>query len=145
MIKVRPFESYDLESLTALMTDLGYPSSIEEMEERMKKIQSQSNCFTFVATINEKVVGMIGVRQNFTYTTNRIITQISALVTKKEYQGQGIGKELIKFIEEWTGSNESDFLYLTSAIKEERINAHEFYKKNGFEVTGYRFVKRIET
>lgn len=143
MIKIRPYAQEDIESLTELMTDLGSPSSIEEMEERMKLIESRTNYFTFVATLNEKVVGMIGVRQNFTYTSNKIKTQISALVTKKEYQGQGIGKALITFIEEWTRSNGSDFLYLTSGIKEERFNAHEFYKKNGFEITGYRFVKRI--
>lgn len=31
-------------------------------------------------------------------------------------------------------------------VKElERLRAHEFYKNQGFEVTGYRFVKRIQT
>ncbi len=28
-------------------------------------------------------------------------------------------------------------------IKPERVKAHEFYKANGFEITGYRFVKRL--
>lgn len=144
MIQVRKYESKDLDTLTELMSDLGSPSTKEEMKDRMKLIQNQSGLFTFVATLNDKVVGMIGVRQNFTYTSNKVITQISALVTKKEYQGQGIGRALIQFIEEWTRNNGSDFLYLTSGIREERTVAHEFYKKNGFDITGYRFVKRIK-
>jgi len=144
MILIRKYTEEDLESVTELMADLGSPSGIEEMKERIRLIELQSNYFTFVATINEKVVGMIGVRQNYTYTSNKVKTQISALVTKKEYQGQGIGKALISFIQDWTRSNGSDFLYLTSGIKEERRNAHEFYKKSGFEITGYRFVKRIK-
>jgi len=144
MITIREYVSSDLELLTELMEDLGSPSSVGDMENRMKLIESNPNYFTFVATLNDKVVGMIGVRLNFTYTSNKIKTQISALVTKEEYQGQGVGKALINYIEDWTKSRGSDFLYLTSGIKEERVNAHEFYKKNGFEITGYRFVKRLK-
>ncbi|WP_442601816.1 GNAT family N-acetyltransferase [Paenibacillus sp. KN14-4R] len=143
MIQIREYHSSDLESLTELMTDLGSPSTIEDMKNRMELIGSNPYYFTFVATINEKVVGMIGVRLNITYTSNKFKTQISSFVTKKEYQGQGVGKALINFIEEWTRNKGSDFLYLTSGIKEERISAHEFYKNRGFNVTGYRFVKRL--
>jgi GNAT superfamily N-acetyltransferase len=145
MINIREYVPSDLESLTALMTDLGSPSSVEDMEKRMKLIESNPYYSTFVAIINDKVVGMAGVRLNITYTSNKLKTQISSLVTKKEYQGQGIGRALINYIEEWCRSQGSDFLYLTSGIKEERLSAHEFYKKVGFEITGYRFVKRITT
>ncbi|WP_442601826.1 GNAT family N-acetyltransferase [Paenibacillus sp. KN14-4R] len=143
MIQIREYLSSDLESLTELMTDLGSPSTIEDMKNRMELIGLNPYYFTFVATINEKVVGMIGVRLNSTYTSNKFKTQISSFVTKKEYQGQGVGKALINYIEEWTRNKGSDFLYLTSGIKEERISAHEFYKNRGFNVTGYRFVKRL--
>jgi hypothetical protein len=34
-------------------------------------------------------------------------------------------------------------LYLTSGNKPERKKAHELYKRMGFEITGYRFVKKI--
>lgn len=145
MITIREYVPSDLESLTELMEELGYPSSVEDMENRMKRIESIPNYYTYVATVNDIVVGMIGVRFNYTYTSNKIKTQISALVTKKEYQGQGVGKALINYIEEFTKNKGSDFLYLTSGIKEERVHAHDFYKKNGFEITGYRFVKRLES
>jgi ribosomal protein S18 acetylase RimI-like enzyme len=143
MITIRKYVSTDLVSLTDLMTDLGSPSSLEDMQKRMDLIESNPYYSTFVATINDKVVGMIGVRLNITYTNNKLKTQISSLVTKKEYQGQGIGRALIKHIEEWSQNKGSDFLYLLSGIKEERLKAHEFYKNIGFEITGYRFVKRL--
>lgn len=143
MIQIRQYTSSDLESLTELMTDLGSPSTIDDMGKRMIQIESNPHYYTFVATLDDKVVGMMGARLNMAYTGNRLKTQISALVTKKEYQGQGIGKALISHIEEWARSRGSDFLYLTSGIKKEREDAHEFYKKNGFEITGYRFVKRL--
>jgi len=34
-------------------------------------------------------------------------------------------------------------LHLTSGIRPERERAHAFYQKRGFQVTGYRFVKKL--
>lgn len=63
---------------------------------------------------------------------------------KKEYEGQGIGRSLVGFAEEWALGRGSNVLYLTSGIRPERIRAHEFYKSIGFDTTGYRFVKKLE-
>ncbi|CAM3151090.1 GNAT family N-acetyltransferase [Paenibacillus sediminis] len=143
MINIRKYNPSDLESLADLMNDLGYPVSIEVMGRRMELIESNPSYLTFVATINEAVTGMIGIRQLLNYETDDLVTQISSLVTKSDFQGQGVGSALIKFIEDWAVQNGSSVLYLTSGIKQERLKAHEFYKKYGFEITGYRFIKKI--
>jgi GNAT superfamily N-acetyltransferase len=117
MINIREYAPSDLESLTVLMTDLGSPSSVEDMEKRMKLIESNPYYSTFVAIINDKVVGMAGVRLNITYTSNKLKTQISSLVTKKEYQGQGIGRALINYIEEWCRSRALIFYTLQAGLK----------------------------
>lgn len=145
MINIRQYQSSDLESITELMTDLGYPSSIQEMETRMKSIESSPGYFTFVACLDGIMVGMLGIRELLNYETSGNVTQISLLVIKKEYHKLGIGTSLLNFIEDWARKKGSNVLYLTSGIKEERIKAHEFYKKFGFEITGYRFVKDIKS
>nr|WP_084783583.1 GNAT family N-acetyltransferase [Paenibacillus sp. FJAT-26967] len=142
-MQIRPYNRTDLEEMTALMTDLGSPTSVEDMQKRMELIELNPYFYTFVAVLDDKVVGMIGVRLNLTYTSNLLKTQIASLVTKKEYQGQGIGRALLDFIEEWAQQQGSKFIYLTSGASEERQNAHAFYKKRGFEITGYRFVKKF--
>lgn len=144
MINIRPYSILDIESLAELMTDLGTPTSIDDMKRRMELIESTAGSFTFVVTKDDIVVGMIGLRMQSSYVSNELKTQISALVTKKEYQGQGIGKSLLKYVENLIHSKGSNSIYLTSAIKEERLNAHEFYKKLGYEINGYRFVKKIK-
>ncbi|MGG1615027.1 GNAT family N-acetyltransferase, partial [Paenibacillus phoenicis] len=53
-------------------------------------------------------------------------------------------EQLIKHVEAWIQEKGFNALYLTSAIKEERLDAHEFYKKLGYEINGYRFVKKID-
>jgi GNAT superfamily N-acetyltransferase len=134
----------DLESITELMSDLGYPTSIEMMTNRMKKIKELSLYHTFVALIDKKIVGMVGCRDVFYYEDDGFVTQISLLVTKKEYQKQGIGRALVTFVEEWASKKGSNGLFLTSGIKPEREKAHKFYKDLGFDVNGYRFVKKIK-
>lgn len=143
MINIRTYCAEDLVSITELMHDLGYPTTVESMRNRMNVIDNIPLSFTFVATLEERVVGMMGIRQNYFYEDDGITTQISLLVTKKEYQGQGIGKALVGFAEDWALERGSNMLYLTSGIKPERIRAHEFYKSLGFDASGYRFVKKL--
>lgn len=144
MINIRTYCKEDLTSITELMYDLGYPTTVERMRKRMSIIENIPLQFTFVATREERVVGMMGIRQIYSYEEDGITTQISLLVTKKEYEGQGIGRSLVGFAEEWALGRGSNVLYLTSGIRPERIRAHEFYKSIGFDTTGYRFVKKLE-
>lgn len=143
MIEIRPYVSTDVTDLMQLMTDLGYPSTVEDMKIRMELIESNPYYSTFVAIMGEQVVGMIGVRLQITYTNNNLKTQISSLVIKQEYQGKGIGSALIQHVKKWSKNKGSDFLYLMSGMREEREEAHKFYQKLGFEITGYRFVQKL--
>jgi len=52
---------------------------------------------------------------------------------------------LVQYVEDWSKMNGSEIIALTSGIKDERRKAHEFYKSVGFEITGYRFVKKIKS
>lgn len=145
MIEIRPYQPEDVDALTELMAELGYPSTVDKMRQRMEKMESIPLYYTFVAVIHSQVVGMVGVRELFYYEDDGTVTQISALVTRHDYQGQGIGRALVHYVEEWAAQRESNGLVLTSGIKPERARAHEFYKALGFDVTGYRFVKQIST
>lgn len=145
MIIIRPYQESDITAMTELMGDLGYPTNAEQMKNRMNIIEAIPGSFTYVADLEGKTVGMIGISQLYAYEEDGFVTQINLLVTKKEYEGQGIGTALICFVEAWANERGSTMLYLTSGIKPERIRAHEFYKARGFEVTGYRFIKKRST
>lgn len=143
LVEIRKYDSADLSQFSGLISELGYPTSVDEMEIRMKRIESNSNYYTFVAVKNEILIGMIGITLHTTYTNNDVKVQITSLITKTEYRGQGIAKALIKYVEKWSLSIGSNFIYLLSGISEERKKAHKLYKSLGYDITGYRFVKRI--
>lgn len=141
---IREYRLEDLEALTALMGDLGYPTDINNMQNRLERIHSTPMYYTFVAEEAGSVVGMIGVRLVYYYEDDGLAAQIAALVTKREHQGKGIGRALVQFVEDWALEKGAAVLFLTSGIKEERKKAHEFYKAIGFDITGYRFVKKLK-
>lgn len=141
---IRKYDPEDLSHFTGLMSDLGYPTSIDEMEVRMERIENNPNYYTFVAIKERTLVGMIGITLHTTYTNNNVKVQITSLVTKKEYRSQGIAKALVKYVEEWSLRRGSNFIYLLSGISEKREKAHGLYKFLGYDITGYRFVKHLE-
>lgn len=143
MIDIRPYQEEDLIAMSELMLDLGYATTAEQMRNRMSIIAALPGSYTYLAAIKGKVAGMIGIRQVYAYEEDGFVTQISLLVTKKEYEGQGIGTALVRFAEAWALERHSGMLYLTSGIKPERMRAHAFYKSIGFEATGYRFIKKL--
>lgn len=144
MVKVRAYVDSDLAGLAALMADLGSPTSIEDMKLRMERIAGSPNYFTFVAVLDHQIVGMIGLRMQHSYVSNDLKTQVSSLVVKPEVQGHGVGKALLAHAEDWAVEQGSHFVYVNSGIKEERTDAHAFYKKRGYSVTGYRFAKKLD-
>jgi len=141
MLVIREFSFSDIEAITELMSDLGHPASKIQMQKRLEIISSNPMYYTLVAELDGKVVGMVGLRQLYSYEGDSPVVQISALVTKAEYRGLGIGKELIKKAEKWAKENGVNAIVLTSGNRPEREDAHQFYKHLGYSVSGFRFSK----
>ena len=67
-VNVREYLTENIQALSDLMIELGYPSFVEEMMQRMSDIYTNSNYKTMVATKEGNVVGMIGL-VNFFFGT----------------------------------------------------------------------------
>jgi GNAT superfamily N-acetyltransferase len=143
MIRIRGFVYSDIDAITDLMEDLSHSASKEQMQKRMENISLNPMYRTYVAVLEGKIVGMVGLRLIYSYEGDAPVVQISALVTKAEFRGLGVGKELIKQAETWTKENGAEVIVLNSGNRSEREEAHNFYKHLGFVVSGYRFSKSI--
>lgn len=143
LLVIREFSFSDIDAITELMEDLSHSASKEQMQIRLEKISSNPMYCTFVAELEGKIVGMVGLRQLYSYEGDNPVVQISALVTKAEYRGLGIGKKLIKQAETWTKENGANVIVLTSGNRPEREEAHNFYKHLGYTVSGFRFSKKM--
>lgn len=144
MVHIRPYQSVDLSAMTRLMSDLGYPASLEAMSVRMERISADPSMSTFVAVIEDRVVGMIGMKLMLFYEGDGNVAQVVTLVVEESCQGQGVGKVLMDYAIHWAEEQNASGIYLNSGNKPERLRAHEFYKSKGFEINGFRFVRKLK-
>ncbi|HEX7879087.1 MAG TPA: GNAT family N-acetyltransferase, partial [Candidatus Eisenbacteria bacterium] len=60
----------DAEALARLVTDLGYPTSVEQMRMRLGRIRSDDDYRTLVAIDLDDIVGFIGLRIGLNYASD---------------------------------------------------------------------------
>lgn len=140
--EIRAASMADASALARLMTQLGYPTAVGEMEARLTGLLAHSDYQTLVAESNGGLVGMIGVRLGRYYEKNGIYGQIVALVVESEHQGQHIGSTLIAEGERWLKTRGVGTALVNSGAH--RQAAHRFYEHLGYQMTGIRLVKTFE-
>ncbi|WP_368658559.1 GNAT family N-acetyltransferase [Metabacillus halosaccharovorans] len=140
---IRRASSKDINDLTSLMEQLGYPTSVEQMRVRFKLIEETPNHYTLVAEYDGKVVGMIGFHTGVLYNSDGIYARVIAFVVDSNYRNKGIGRLLLSDAERYAKDLGADGIGLNSGNRAERENAHQFYKKMGYSAKNTGFVKRL--
>jgi len=141
---IREFENKDIEAITILNSDLGYPTDIETMNRIMTNIHLQPNTKTYVVEIENLVVGYIGLSSSFGWEHEDQFVRIQALSISKFHRRKGLGRSLVKKAEEWTKEIGAKFIILNSGNREERESAHQFYPSLGFEPKSIGYKKFYE-
>jgi GNAT superfamily N-acetyltransferase len=141
--QIRHMKSEDLEAVTLLAVQLGYPNTVQDMKARFKRIEALPGYGLFVAKSAEgAVIGWAQINQEAEAILNEAKAELTALVVDEKYRGQGIGSALLKRAEEWAKGNGLALIRLRSS--NHREGAHRFYLREGYEQTGQTFKKRIE-
>jgi GNAT superfamily N-acetyltransferase len=130
-IVVRDFQPTDIVYLTDLTSELGYETQL-------------NSYWTFVAVLNEAIIGYIGVVKNYFWEQDGCFLRIQVLVVNKEYRGTGTGQKLINTTEQLAKQIGARVIVLSCANREERQAAHRFYSKMGFEARSTGYVKKIK-
>ena len=142
MCNIRKALISDSVALTELSEQLGYPTTVKEVENRVKYLLNKKDHQIFVAEYNDKIIGFISFeRYDILYYPSGL--NITGLVVDKNYRNTGIGKLLLKIAEKYAIENSLIFLRANSGSQ--RLDAHQFYRKNGFsnEKDQKRFIKNI--
>lgn len=137
-LTIRQAIEKDIHALAALMDELGYPTSVDEMQKRFENISGHPDYETFVALVGDDIVGMVGLSKNLPYEKNGCCVCVLALVVNH------IGYALMEAAEAWAKQAGAYAMLLNSRRIEERKQAHLFYQKIGFEPLSVGFVKKIK-
>jgi GNAT superfamily N-acetyltransferase len=155
-VEIRVATHKDTFALASLISELGSPTSPEEMQRRVERVRGRSDVTAFVALAEGSIVrlgllervaglllalGMAGLLVTPSFVRSAPDGQIIALVVAETHRGRGIGRELMKRAEAWLADKGVKRVSLTSGLH--RASAHAFYRACSYEQTGLRFVHTI--
>jgi GNAT superfamily N-acetyltransferase len=129
-ITIREARLEDSAQLAELSGQLGYPSTTNQIHQRLKDIIDFAGSAIFVADSAGKVAGFVGVQVLRTLEADQRV-EVTALVVLEEFRSQGAGKLLMARAEEWARSRGCTVIGLRSNVIRER--AHVFYQRLGYE------------
>lgn len=120
----------DAQALSQLNHDeLGYDYGIELTSEKLNLLLSSASDKLFVAETDNTVIGYIHANDyDLLYAPH--MKNIMGIAVSSSYRKHGIGRALLRKIEEWAISTGAESVRLVSGS--ERKDAHEFYKKCGY-------------
>ena len=144
-IDIRSATTDDATALAELSTQLGYPTSTLQSEDRLRTILNSDEQVVLVACLTDgSVVGWVHV-----FLAHRIesdsFAELGGFVVAEQHRRQGIGRYLLMAAEEWVNSCDVERLRVRSRTS--RVDAHAFYEKYGFSRTKEQhvFEKPIST
>ncbi|WP_074601312.1 GNAT family N-acetyltransferase [Bacillus cereus group sp. BfR-BA-01329] len=132
----------DIDALCSLTKELkGSSISYEDLNNRLQFVQMSPFDFLYVYEEEETIFGLLGfrIRENLEDVTR--YGEISIISVDSTIRRKGIGQVLMDYAEQLAKKHNCIGTWLVSGIK--RVEAHPFYKKLGYEVNGYRFVKHF--
>jgi GNAT superfamily N-acetyltransferase len=131
-ITVRSMRPEDAAAVADLTTELGYPSTEEEIASRYDLIKDRSDARLFVAQLAEIVVGWIHVQATCSLDFDPR-AEIWGLVVAESRRGTGVGRRLVEAAEEWARSRHLGVIALRS--NQLRTGAQGFYQHLGYTIT----------
>jgi ribosomal protein S18 acetylase RimI-like enzyme len=138
-IAIRSATLADADAIARLMTELGYPTSPPQMEQRLASIQADASYRTFIACDGGAVVGVTGTRIGPMYEIDDPYGQIMAFVVASTHRRQGVGVRLVQAAESHFVERGAAVSIVTSANR--RDDAHAFYQRQGYTFDGRRYKK----
>jgi len=87
--------------------------------------------------MDKQIAGLVAWSRSSLFVSDSTRFHIEGLVVASRYRGQGIGKMLMKFVEDIAKESSPAIIDLTSGLRRAKAGSHEFYKNLGYKNEGY--------
>jgi ribosomal protein S18 acetylase RimI-like enzyme len=129
----------DVEAIAALIAALGYEASAADVRKRLGSLVKAGQ----QALVADKgaILGVLTTSMTLVLHRPKPVGRISMLVVAEEARGAGIGTALVAEAEKRLAAKGCGMIEVTS--NRQRLRAHNFYERLGYERTSYRFAKPL--
>lgn len=129
-LQIRHATGGDAARLADLAGQLGYPTTQQEMKDRISLLKKGGDCAVFVAVSHGQVVGWIHVGTRYLLEM-RPCGEVWGLIVADGERSLGTGARLLSAAEEWARKHGCESMAVRSNVIRER--AHAFYEREGYE------------
>jgi ribosomal protein S18 acetylase RimI-like enzyme len=129
----------DVEAIAALIAALGYEANVADVRKRLAALVKAGQ----QALVADKgaILGVLTTSMTLVLHRPKPVGRISMLVVAEEARGAGIGTALVAEAEKRLAAKGCGMIEVTS--NRQRLRAHNFYERLGYERTSYRFAKPL--
>jgi len=138
--KLRDAKPSDAARLVELIQELGHEIGEKAARKNIGTLKKLGET-PIVATLEKKIVGMIGVHRMVTIHRDTPVGRIPVLIVAMEARGMSLGRMLVGAAEQWCRKKGCKLIEVTS--NDRRADAHAFYRHMGYERTSIRFFKKL--
>jgi GNAT superfamily N-acetyltransferase len=138
--KLRDAKPSDAARLVELIRFLGHDINEKQVRKNLAALRKAGE-MPIVATLDKKVVGLVGMHRMVTIHRDAPVGRIPVLVVAKEAQGMKLGRMLVDAVEQWCRKQGCKLIEVTS--NDRRAAAHAFYRHMGYERSSIRFFKKL--
>ena len=138
--KLRDAKPGDAARLAELIHELGHEVTEKQVRKNLAALRKIGET-PIVATLNKRVIGLVGMHRMVTVHRPAPVGRIPVLVVAKEAQGLGLGRMLVDAVEQWCRKKGCQLIEVTS--NDRRAAAHAFYRHMGYERSSIRFFKKL--
>jgi GNAT superfamily N-acetyltransferase len=129
---IRNAEIEDAEQLIALLDQLGYPCSLDQLKNRLQAYARDLHQ-VIVATESESIIGFITFVCYELFVHEGRCMHIESMVIDAQHRGKGIGKKLLQFAEDYAKTNNCKIIELITRNRRKEDGTHTFYERMGYE------------
>ena len=142
-LTIRPLEEQDyLEMLSLWNNELENKMVTKEnIASYYIEMSTDSRYKTFVAENHDQILGFITSVNSMAVGLDNGFLHITGLAVKQQFQGQGVGRKLLAYLENYAQDIQVHSIILNSGTYREK--AHRFYELNGYSKDSYCFDKTI--
>ena len=128
-VTLRPAVLADASVFAALATQLGYPSTAHQVEERMAALLDDPKHLILAAVSGGRVVGWAHAYVCCLVESDQY-AELGGLVVDESHRGMGVGAKLLGKVEEWARQKDCCAVSVRSNVI--RQEAHRFYSARGY-------------
>jgi GNAT superfamily N-acetyltransferase len=127
--------------VAALLAELGYAADEDTVRARLDLLLARQDYAVLVAELNDGVAGLGSVHVLPVLHTDGPVGFITALVVSRPARGGGVGRRLVRGLEDFARTQGCARVLVTTA--NHRADAHQFYERIDYEHTGRRYARTL--